>query len=149
MIDEKKQKFPVSPNDFPPESIETPINKKTPSIDSTLLNTPRNHKTNNNDKDKQIRESHIDTMVKHDKGNTLWDNILNSLHKNIEDMINRKKKSSLEKIQSIYNNELQVSGKELESKNNIISKLLETMENIGSKAVQPNSLPIPKLYFRR
>ena len=88
-------------------------------------------------------------MVKHDKGNTLWDNILNSLHKNIEDMINRKKKSSLEKIQSIYNNELQVSGKELESKNNIISKLLETMENIGSKAVQPNLLPIPKLYFRR
>ena len=64
-------------------------------------------------------------------------------------MINRKKKSSLEKIQSIYNDELQVSGKELESKNSIISKLLETMENIGSKAVQPNPLPIPKLYFRR
>ena len=51
--------------------------------------------------------------------------------------------SSLQKIQSIYKNELQVLRKELESKNNI-KKLLETIENIGNKAVQPNSLPIPK-----
>ena len=51
--------------------------------------------------------------------------------------------SSLQKIQSIYKNELQVLGKELESKNNI-KKLLETIENIGNKAVQPNPLPIPK-----
>ena len=50
--------------------------------------------------------------------------------------------SSLEKIQSIYKDELQVLRKELESKNNIINKLLETTENIGKKAVQPNPLPI-------
>ena len=47
-------------------------------------------------------------------------------------------KSSLEKSQSICNDELQVLRKELESKNKIISKLLETIENISDKAVQPN-----------
>ena len=45
-------------------------------------------------------------MVKNDEGNTLKDNILNNLHKNIEDTINRKMVSSLEKIQSIYNDEI-------------------------------------------
>ena len=35
----------------------------------------------------------------------------------------------------------------MESKNNIINKLLETIENTGNKAVQPNPLPIPKLHF--
>ena len=63
-------------------------------------------------------------MVKNDKGNTLKDNILNNLHKNIEDTINRKMESSLEKIQSIYKDELKVLRKELQSKNNIINKLL-------------------------
>ena len=53
-------------------------------------------------------------------------------------------KSSLEKIQSIYMDELQVLRKELESKNKIINKLLETTENIGNKAVQPNPLAIPR-----
>ena len=62
-IDQKDQSFQVSTNDFPPASIVTPINEKTPSIDFTLLNTPKNHKPNNNEKDKQIREIHIDTMV--------------------------------------------------------------------------------------
>ena len=80
----KDQSFPVSPNDFPPASIVTPINEKTPSIDFTLLNKPKNHKPINNEKDKQITESYIDAMVKNDKGNTLKDNILNNLHKNIE-----------------------------------------------------------------
>ena len=59
-------------------------------------------------------------------------------------MINRKMESSIEKIQSIYNDELQVLWKELESKDNIINKLLETIENIDNKAVQPNPLPILK-----
>ena len=66
-IDEKDQSFPVSPNDFPPASVVTPINEKTPQIDFTLLNTPKNHKPNNNVKEKQIRENHINTMVKNDK----------------------------------------------------------------------------------
>ena len=55
-------------------------------------------------------------MVKNDEGNTFKENILNNLHKDIEDLINRKMESSLEKIQSIYNDELQVFRKELESK---------------------------------
>ena len=54
---------------------------------------PKNHKLVNNEKDKQIRESHIDTIIKND------------------------------------------------------NKLLETIENIGSKAVQPNPLPIPKRHL--
>ena len=44
--------------------------------------------------------------------------------------------SSLEKIQSIYNDELQVLRKELESKNKVINKLQEKIENIIKKAVQ-------------
>ena len=35
----------------------------------------------------------------------------------------------------------------MESKNNIINKLLETIENIGNKAVQTNPLPIPKRHL--
>ena len=73
-------------------------------------------------------------MVKNDDSNTIEDNILNSLHKNIENMINWKIESSLEKIQLIYNDELQVLRKELESKNKIIKKLLEAIENISNKA---------------
>ena len=48
--------------------------------------------------------------------------------------------SSLEKIQSIYKDELQVLRKELEFKSNIINKLLETIENIGNKAEQRDPL---------
>ena len=62
-------------------------------------------------------------------------------------MINRKMESSLEKIQSIYNDELQVLRKELETKNNIMNKLLETIENISNKAVKPNLLPILKCHL--
>ena len=58
------------------------------------------------------------------KGNTFKDNILNNLHKDIEDVINWKMESlqeesvtSLEKTQSIYPDELQIFRKELESKN--------------------------------
>ena len=131
----KYQSFPISSNDYPSSSIVTSINEKTPSIDFTLLNTPKNHKPIYNEKYKQIRESHIDTMVKNDKGNTLKDNILNNLHKDIGDMINRKMESSLQQIQSVYNDELQALKKELEYKNNIINKILETIENIGNKAV--------------
>ena len=40
---------------------------------------PKNNKAINNEKDKQIRESHIDTIIKNDKGNTLKDSILNNL----------------------------------------------------------------------
>ena len=53
--------------------------------------------------------------------------------------------SSLEKIQSIYNNELQVLRKEMEYKNKIINKTLETKENINNKAVQPNPLAIRQM----
>ena len=49
--------------------------------------------------------------------------------------------SSLEKIQSFYNDELQILRKELESKDESIYKLLE---NISNKAGQPNPLPIPQ-----
>ena len=55
--------------------------------------------------------------------------------------------SSIEKIQSIYKDELQVLRKELEYKNKIINKLLETIGNIGNKAVQPNALPIPRRHL--
>ena len=149
MIDEKDQSFLVSPNDFPPTSTITPVNEKTSSIGFTLLNanTAKNHKPTNNEKDKQISESHIDTIIKNGKGNTLKESILNNLHKDIEDIINRKMESSLEKIQSIYKDELQVLRKKLESKNNIINKLLEIIENIGNKAVQANPMPIPKRHL--
>ena len=59
-------------------------------------------------------------MVKNDTH--LRITFLHNLHKDIEDMINRKMESPLEKIQSIYNDELQVLRKELESKNNINQK---------------------------
>ena len=35
-------------------------------------------------KTSNFAESHIDTVVKNDKGNTLKDNILSNLHKSIE-----------------------------------------------------------------
>ena len=76
--------------------------------DFTLLKKPKNNKPINNEKDKQIKESQIDTITKNDKGSTLKDNILNNLHKDIEDMMNRKMESSLEEIQSIYKDKLQV-----------------------------------------
>ena len=47
----------------------------------------------------------------------------------------------------MYKDELQVLRKELEPKNNIINKLLETIGNISSKSVQPNPLSIPQLYL--
>ena len=56
-------------------------------------------------------------MAKYDEGNTFKNNILNNLHRDIEDMIKRKMKSWLGKNQSIFNDELQVLRKELESKN--------------------------------
>ena len=70
--------------------------EKTPLIDFTLMNTPKNHKRiSNNEKGKQIREteSFIDTMVKNFGDNTVKDNTLNKLHKDTEDMINRKRES--------------------------------------------------------
>ena len=76
--------------------------------DFTLLKKPKNNKPINNEKDKQIRESQIDTITKNDKGSTLKDNILNNLHKDIEGMMNRKMESSLDEIQSIYEDKLQV-----------------------------------------
>ena len=82
-------------------------------------------------------------MVKNDTH--LRITFLHNLHKDIED-INRKMESPLEKIQSICNDELQVLRKELEYKNNI-NKLLETIENIGNKAVQPNPRSIPKRHL--
>ena len=114
-----------------------------------MLNTPKNHKLINNEKGKKIRETenHIDIMVKNDDSNTIEDNILNSLHKNIENKINWKIESSLEKIQLIYNDELQVLRKELESKNKIIKKLLEAIENISNKAAQSKPLPILQLHL--
>ena len=92
LMDEKDRSFPASPNDFPPTSTITPINEKTAWIDFTLLNTNalRNHKPINNEKNKQIRGSHIDAIIKNNKGNTLKDSILNNLHKDTEDIINRK-----------------------------------------------------------
>ena len=146
-IHEKDQSFPVFPNYYPPASIVSHINGKTPSIDFTLLNTPKNGKPTNNEKAEQIRENHINTIVQNDEGNTLKDNILNDLHKVIDDMINRKMETSFEKIQSICNDELQVLRKELESKNKIINNLLEIIENISNKAVQPNPLPISQLHL--
>ena len=121
--DQQDQSFLVSPNDFPPASTITPINERTPLIDFTLLNTntPKNRKPINNEKDKQIRESHIDTIIKNDKGNTLKDSILNNLHKDIEDIINRKMESSLEKIQSICKDELQVLREELDPKTTLLT----------------------------
>ena len=58
----------------------------------------------------------MDTIIKNDKGNILKDSILNNLHKDIEVIINRKMESSLEKIQSIYKDELQVLRKNLREK---------------------------------
>ena len=66
----ERSKFSSYPNDFPRASILTPIKEKTPSIDFTMLNTPKNRKPISNEKGKQIREteSRIDTMVKNVEG---------------------------------------------------------------------------------
>ena len=50
----KYQSFPVCPNDFSAASIVTPINEKTPLIDFTLLNTPKNHKPKSNEKKSKL-----------------------------------------------------------------------------------------------
>ena len=55
--------------------------------------------------------------------------------------------TSFEKIQSICNDELQVLREEVESKNKIINNLLEIIENVSNKAVQPNPLPISQLHL--
>ena len=80
----ERSKFSTYPNDFPRASIVTPMKEKTPSIDFTMLNTPKNRKPISNEKGKQIREteSRIDTMVK-----------------NVEGSLQEKSVSSLEKIQ--------------------------------------------------
>ena len=59
------------------------------------------------------------------------------------------RKLSIEKIQSIFNDELTELRKELKSKNKIINKLLETIENISNKAVQLNPRPIQTTSLRR
>ena len=66
----ERSKFSSYPNDFPRASILTPIKEKTPSIDFTMLNTPKNRKPISNEKGKEIREteSRIDTMVKNVEG---------------------------------------------------------------------------------
>ena len=66
----ERSKFSSYPNDFPRASILTPIKEKAPSIDFTMLNTPKNRKPISNEKGKQIREteSRIDTMVKNVEG---------------------------------------------------------------------------------
>ena len=92
-------------------------------------------------------EKVIDIIIKNDKGNKFKDSTINNLHKYIEDIINKKIESSLEKIRAIYKDELQVLRKDLESKNNIINKLLETITNIGQKALQPNPLLISRLHL--
>ena len=48
----------------------------------------------------------METVIKNDKANARKDNILNNLHKDIEVMINRKTELSLEKIPSVYKDEL-------------------------------------------
>ena len=57
--------------------------------------------------------------------------------------------STHEKTQSVYKYELHVLRKELEFKNKITIRLLEIIENISNKAVQPNPLPIPYFLLRR
>ena len=66
----ERSKFSSYPNDFPRAAILTPIKEKAPSIDFTMLNTPKNRKPISNEKGKQIREteSRIDTMVKNVDG---------------------------------------------------------------------------------
>ena len=48
-------------------------------------------------------------------------------------------------IQMVIGNFLR---KEVESKNKVIDKLLEKIENIGNKAVQRNPLPIPQFHLQ-
>ena len=93
-------------------------------------------------------------MFKKVEDNTFRDNILNNLHNDIEDIINKKMEllqeksvSSLEKVQTIYYDELKTLRKELKYKTQIINKLTETIENIINKSVQPNPQVIPEFYF--
>ena len=93
-------------------------------------------------------------MVKKFEDSTFKENILSNLHNDIEDIINKKMESlhgksisSLEKVQSIYNDELQTLKKELKYKTQvIINKLIETI--IVKKAVQPNPQAILQIHFK-
>ena len=93
-------------------------------------------------------------MVKKFEDSTFKDNILSNLHNDIQDIINKKMESlqgksisSLEKVQSIYNDELQTLKKELKYKTQVvINKLIETI--IVKKAVQPNPQPILQFHFK-
>ena len=80
----ERLKFSSNPNDFPRAAIVTPTKEKTPSIDFTMLNTPKSRKPISNEKGQEIREteSRIDTMVK-----------------NVEGSLQEKSVLSLEKIQ--------------------------------------------------
>ena len=93
-------------------------------------------------------------MVKKFEDSTFKDNILSNLHNDIEDIINKKMESlqgksisSLEKVQSIYNDELQTLKKELKYKTQVVvNKLIETI--IVKKAVQPNPQAILQFHFK-
>ena len=88
-------------------------------------------------------------MFKKVEDNTFRDNVLNNLHKDIEDMINKKMESfsSFEKVQSIYTDELKTLRKKLKYKTQIINKLTETIENIINKSLQSNPHTIPQFYL--
>ena len=93
-------------------------------------------------------------MVKILEHNTFKDKILNYLHNSIKGMINKKMESlqeksvsSLEKVQSIYNDELQTLRKKLEYKIQTINKLIEMIENAIKKSVQPDPDIISEFYF--
>ena len=93
-------------------------------------------------------------MAKIFEHNTFKDKILNYLHNSIKGMINKKMESlqeksvsSLEKVQSIYNDELQTLRKKLEYKTQIISKLIEMIENAIKKSIQPDPDIISEFYF--
>ena len=66
----ERSKFSSYPNDFPRAAIVNPTKEKTPSIDFTMQNTPKNRKPISNEKGQEIREteSRIDTMVKNVEG---------------------------------------------------------------------------------
>ena len=61
--------------------------------------------------------------------------------------LQEKSVSSLEKVQSIYNDELQTLRKKLEYKTQIISKLIEMIENAIKKSVQPDPDIISEFCF--
>ena len=53
---------------------------------------------------KQIRENYIEIVIKNDKGSTLNDGILNNLHKDIKDIINKKWNHYFRKLQGWITN---------------------------------------------